>query len=266
MVLSFLVALQSVHLLLSLNQTLIVLQDSGSGLWPRSISSSTGRFIWTVIAVVGIILLVCIFIVWVVLVRRPKKQQRRPGIDEELGFGQNSTLQPWVAFPPRIYDGVTSSQSPPPRVQEMIEDRTRPNRPPMLTVSPPEELIQKPRELIQKPRRVPVPHLSALPNASRWNGLPTSPHLVGLPSSPGFPASPRVQQPGFQLDNTSVPVRDFDHPVSPQSPPPPSVDQLSSPQPPHTPLSAGGLDRMMTQMELELRVDDEISQFKNSHG
>ncbi|KAG6821017.1 hypothetical protein H0H93_007907 [Arthromyces matolae] len=203
-------------------------------LWPRS-STSSQHTMWVVVAVVAIVLLVCLLVVALVLARKENNRSKKTGPDAELGFGRDPRAQPHVAPPPRAYDGVRSSQSPLPA--DMTENPTGPRRPippPLLTISPPEDSVSR-------PRRVPVPHVSP-----RMIRLPPSPHLN--PPVAHFPVSSRSLQPSAQ---PSVPSHELVVPSTSHDLTSPAMSHLSG----NSPSSAGVLERMMTKMEQELRVN-----------
>jgi hypothetical protein len=218
----------------------------------RPRSNGRNNSMWAVTAVVGIILLLCLLVIGVVLIRRSKRRHLKAASDEELGFGKHPKAQPDLAPLPRSYDGMSTVRSPPVQAIEQSEDSEnirKPPPPPLLTISPPEELGQK-------PRRVPVPQLPALPPSPRLVGLPPSPRLIGLPPSPRLPASPRTQRPSSG-SHLSEPQNDLDVPSSPRGLPSPSLGPPSANNDHalEVPLSAGGLERMITRMEMELNED-----------
>jgi len=216
-------------------------ESIASLLQPRS--TGTSKSMWAVTAVVAIILLICLLVITLVVIRRNKKHRRKAASDEELGFGKHPKAQPDLAPPPRSYHGTPTSRLPPVQSVEKAEDSEtlrKPPPPPLLTISPPQELGQK-------PTRVPIPRLPA---------LPTSPRLIGLPPSPRLPVSPRVQRPSSG-SHLYEPQRDIDMPSSSRGLPSPS---LGTPSTYHdraleAPLSAGGLERMITRMEMDLKAD-----------
>ncbi|KAF8070363.1 hypothetical protein FPV67DRAFT_1448141 [Lyophyllum atratum] len=207
-------------------------------------ATNNSSSMWAVTAVVGTILLICLLVVVVVIIRRNKKRLRKAASDEELGFGRHPQAQPDIPSPPKTYDGM--SRSPPAKMEksEVSPNTRKPPPPPLLTISPPEESGQK-------PKRVPAPRFLPSPTSPRLIGLPPSPRLIGLPPSPRLAASPRTQQSSSGL-HLSEPQRDM--PSSPRGLPSPSLGTPSA-NDGHAlevPLSAGGLERMITTMEREL--------------
>jgi len=198
-------------------------------LLPRS-GTNNSSSMWAVTAIVGVILLICLLVIVVILARRNKKRRQKAESDEELGFGQYPKAQPDLALPPKTYDGVTTAPSPPANATQRLEgtENIQNPPPPLVTISPPEEPVQK-------MKRIPVPLLPVLPTSPRLVGLPPSPRLIGLPPSPRLPTSPRSPRPPRSSNNLSAPRRDVNAPSSPTE----------------VPLSAGGLERMITKMELE---------------
>ncbi|KAF5385954.1 hypothetical protein D9615_002344 [Tricholomella constricta] len=180
------------------------------------------------------------------MIRRAKKRRQKAATDEELGFGQHLNTQPDLAQLPKTYDGIQVLRSPPtqPVDEPKISGNIRKPIPlPLLTVSSPEELISK-------PRRVPVPRLPPISSSPRVIGIPPSPRLVGLPPSPQPPTSPRTPRPSLKSQDLSEPVRSS--PRGLHSPLTPAIDGGHALE---VPLSAGGLERMITRMEKELRED-----------
>lgn len=214
--------------------------------FPRSDANSSSN--WAVTAVVCIILLICILAVILVMVRR-NRTQKKDGPDEELGFGKNPQTQPNLMPPPKTYDGTTAS--PPSKGSSESDSPRKRLRPPLLTISSP---LESPQESIASPTATPArppappvsPRLIQLPPSPRPVGLPASPRL---PISPGLSVSPRMQQ-QFGFERSNSPKLGREGLLSPRYQPSPR--RFDDDQGPNTPLSAGGIERMMTQMEVDL--------------
>jgi len=197
--------------------------------------------IWGVTIAIGIVVLICLLFIVFVLARRKRQRLRKVTFDEERGFGQHPEAQPVLLRPPRSYNGTSTWQSSLAHPEKLADSRnfSKTVPPPLLTVSPPEEIYHR-------PRRVPVP-------------LP-SPWLIGLPPSPGLPtsASRQSQRPPSHA-SSSLLGSQCDVDPSPSSQAQSSSLSKSSTKDDSSvlevPLSAGGLERMIIQMEIELGKD-----------
>jgi hypothetical protein len=193
----------------------------------------------TMIVVVGVVaglVAICILLLGICLFRR-RNRRHKVHQDPEHGFGQYSNLSGQeIASPPKAYHA--QSPSDPPALAS-----TRSSASPTLarlgTRSPPISATQTSagNQLGTKPRRVPVPLLPRLPNSPipRLPGLPKSPRPERLPTldehvpEPQTPAPAMLGPPSGQIDTTTV-----------------------------EPLSGGGLEKLISRMELELKDDPDL--------